>query len=567
MANERLAKGPEDGPDYTETNGASWMPGFTCGGREGKVEGEEAEPFGSDAEEMSSRAGFARMLSFWKLMGPLIVRYKLVRKLPKGDVRDEELERPQGQSAPWQCPSSARAPLQGARGGSGQLGTPGVKPTHSVPSHCPGCSSEPPPRPPIVPRLAIQERLHDKYAPLVLQNILGLRGLYVKLGQAISIAPMAPDQYREQLAVLQNGVPPKSPAEVRRIIVEGLGKPIAKLFKWIDDDPIGSASIGQVHRAELLDGRQVVVKIQYPEVKANFASDLSQMRHAARMWSPSVMGEVQEMATHFTAELSFEREAYMMDTVAANLEAAGFARIAVPRSIPGLVSDMVLVMSYLPGSTLLDAAKAVAAAHAELLGVSPETLGRALRAHSDASGAARGSGGAPEEKAAAGGAAAGEAGGALADDAEGEGDGEGDDTDDTQPVSQRVGSVMMVMEASKAAGKAASKAAVAVATEAGKEAGKVVAAADAAAEAAAETLRLKAVEAKRLAEKGGRAVKGAVQGGVAAATGGLGLGALGDGNGHGGCRPALPTATEAREEAAAAARRQPKAYPYPYPYP
>ena len=115
MANERLAKGPEDGPDYTETNGASWMPGFTCGGREGKVEGEEAEPFGSDAEEMSSRAGFARMLSFWKLMGPLIVRYKLVRKLPKGDVRDEELERLQGQSAAWavpqlgSCASSGRA--------------------------------------------------------------------------------------------------------------------------------------------------------------------------------------------------------------------------------------------------------------------------------------------------------------------------------------------------------------------------------------------------------------------------------------------------------------------------
>ena len=93
--------------------------------------------------------------------------------------------------------------------------------------------------------LRIQARLHDKYAPLVLQNILGLRGLYVKLGQAISIAPMAPDQYRDQLAVLQNGVPPKSPAEVRRIIVEGLGRPIAQLFKWIDDAPIGSASIGQ----------------------------------------------------------------------------------------------------------------------------------------------------------------------------------------------------------------------------------------------------------------------------------------------------------------------------------
>ena len=191
---------------------------------------------------------------------------------------------------PGQCPSSAPAPPQGARGRSGQRGTP-QEDTGPL-------SAQPLPR--VLGRVAskaadaaffylIQERLHDKYAPLVLQNILGLRGLYVKLGQAISIAPMAPDQYREQLAVLQNGVPPKSPAEVRRIIIDGLGKPIAKLFKWIADEPIGSASIGQVHRAELLDGRQVVVKIQYPEVKANFASDLSQMRHAARMWSPSVL--------------------------------------------------------------------------------------------------------------------------------------------------------------------------------------------------------------------------------------------------------------------------------------
>ena len=153
MANERLANGPEGGPDSTETNGAAWMPGFTCGGRSpkveegeevvepfgpeaeqesptsragftrmlmpgftcggraGKVEGEVVEPFGSEAEEVSSRAGFTRMLSFWKLMGPMILRYKLVRKLPKGDVRDEELERLQGQSARWaECPSSAPAP-------------------------------------------------------------------------------------------------------------------------------------------------------------------------------------------------------------------------------------------------------------------------------------------------------------------------------------------------------------------------------------------------------------------------------------------------------------------------
>lgn len=150
MANERLANGPEGGPDYTETNGATWMPGltcggrapkvegeevvepfgseaeqevssragftrmlmpgFTCGGRAGKVEGEVVEPFGSEAEEVSNRAGFTRMLSFWKLVGPMILRYKLVRKLPKGDVRDEELERLQG-----------RVPQLGSHASSGRV--------------------------------------------------------------------------------------------------------------------------------------------------------------------------------------------------------------------------------------------------------------------------------------------------------------------------------------------------------------------------------------------------------------------------------------------------------------
>ena len=188
MANERLAKGPEGGPDYTETNGAAWMPGFTCGGRAPKVEGEEVvepfgsdaeqemssragftrmlmpgftcggragkmdgeevvEPFGSEAEEVSSRAGFTRMLSFWKLVGPMILRYKLVRKLPKGDVRDEELERLQGQSARWaECPS-----LVPACGGSGQAARhsdSGRQLALWAPSNCLGCSSEPPPPPP-----------------------------------------------------------------------------------------------------------------------------------------------------------------------------------------------------------------------------------------------------------------------------------------------------------------------------------------------------------------------------------------------------------------------------------
>ena len=157
-------------------------------------------------------------------------------------------------------------------------------------------------------RDAALDRLNLKYAPLVLATILELRGLYVKLGQAVSIAPMAPEPYREELKVLQNGMPPKPAAEIRRLIERGLGRPWHQMFRSIDFKPVGAASIGQVHRAELLDGRQVVIKIQYAEVKASFVSDLASLRRAAGMWSSSLQGEVKELCTHFMAELSFERE-------------------------------------------------------------------------------------------------------------------------------------------------------------------------------------------------------------------------------------------------------------------
>ena len=95
---------------------------------------------------------------------------------------------------------------------------------------------------------SIYEQLHRRYAPQVLELILKLRGFYIKLGQVVSVIEIIPAPYRDELSVLQSGVPPKPADEVHRMIAAELGKPVDELFASFEDAPLGSASIGQVHR-------------------------------------------------------------------------------------------------------------------------------------------------------------------------------------------------------------------------------------------------------------------------------------------------------------------------------
>ena len=84
-------------------------------------------------------------------------------------------------------------------------------------------------------------------------------------------------------------MPPKPLDEITAMIEAGLGKKVHEVFAWLDETPIGAASIGQVHRATLLDGgKAVVVKVQYPEVRKLFDSDFTQIAAACCFWTPQV---------------------------------------------------------------------------------------------------------------------------------------------------------------------------------------------------------------------------------------------------------------------------------------
>ena len=109
------------------------------------------------------------------------------------------------------------------------------------------------------------EALHARYAKPTVDCMRRMLGSYVKLGQFLALRPdIVPDSWTRHLRTLENAVPPQATALVHATICESYGvATVEDVFAEFDDAPLGSASIGQVHRARLRDGREVAVKVQY----------------------------------------------------------------------------------------------------------------------------------------------------------------------------------------------------------------------------------------------------------------------------------------------------------------
>ena len=217
---------------------------------------------------------------------------------------------------------------------------------------------------------------HEQFAESLYQLAIDLKGLYVKTGQFIGTrSDIVPPQYSRSLSRLQDQVPPRPVALIRETIESDLGKPVAELFASFDDTALAAASLAQVHRATLHDGRLVVVKVQYPEVAALVRLDIRNLRTmvglvARREPNFDYRAIVNEIAAQVPLEVDFVREAEMTRRIRANL--AEIAGIVVPRVIEGYVSEKVLVTEFLDGARLLDANR-----HNEL-GADPVTLAQTI---------------------------------------------------------------------------------------------------------------------------------------------------------------------------------------------
>jgi ubiquinone biosynthesis protein len=179
---------------------------------------------------------------------------------------------------------------------------------------------------------------------------------FVKIGQLLSSrADLLPERYLKALSRLQDKVKPFSYAEVEEIVETELGVRISKAFASFESEHLAAASLGQVHRATLRDGRPVVVKVQRPNIRQQIAEDFQILEEAASFLDQHTkIGRryrfsklVEEFKVTLLHELDYEREAANLNVVAQNLKQ--FQRIRVPLPVSDFTTHRVLTMEFVEG--------------------------------------------------------------------------------------------------------------------------------------------------------------------------------------------------------------------------
>jgi predicted unusual protein kinase regulating ubiquinone biosynthesis (AarF/ABC1/UbiB family) len=211
---------------------------------------------------------------------------------------------------------------------------------------------------------------HDdmkKAGERILATLGELKGAALKLGQALAMDPDAlPDEARKVVAKLLSQAPQRMEfAQVDEVIRAELGAPPDQLFAEFAKEPMAAASLGQVHTAKLFDGREVVVKVQYPGVDKALDADLKNASVLVRgfaMTGESLDGRpyYEELRESLLRELDYRQEAQQAD--AYRKAASRYPELLVPEVIAGRSSAKVLCLTRLRGQLLLDFMESTASA-------------------------------------------------------------------------------------------------------------------------------------------------------------------------------------------------------------
>ncbi len=199
------------------------------------------------------------------------------------------------------------------------------------------------------------------------KSFVELGPTFIKLGQLVASSPgIFPAALCDEFRQLLDDVPPEKPSTVRKVVEEGLGAPMSRLFSSFDEIPRAAASIAQVHRARLHDGRIVAVKVRRPGLRGTIERDLRLLKLFAlpleragslgRTVSPVAIAE--DFAIRLHQEMDLRIEARRMVEFGHNLHAGGAnPRIHVPEPIDGMIAEAVLVMSFVDGDPIDVAAR------------------------------------------------------------------------------------------------------------------------------------------------------------------------------------------------------------------
>lgn len=210
----------------------------------------------------------------------------------------------------------------------------------------------------------IWQELDEWGSQRIADTISEMRGFYVKSGQVISTrVDLFPEAYTSKLQKLQDGLEPMPYELVEQVVRQELldGAPLSELFAGFEKEPLGSASIAQVHKATLLDGRTVAVKLQRPNVEPKLLGDVANLKRISKLLAKSLPVDYYtvfcELGDALVNELDFLAEAQAMRKIdlAVRHDNDGLSTappVAVPLPVGELVSKRVLVMDFVEGSPL-----------------------------------------------------------------------------------------------------------------------------------------------------------------------------------------------------------------------
>ena len=199
------------------------------------------------------------------------------------------------------------------------------------------------------------EQLHHKYAPKLLEVYMKLGGFYYKSGQKVAsnMGGFVPKIYQDICQPFLNDIPARDPAEVRAVVEAELKRPRDEVFATWEEEPIGCASIGQVHRATLKNGQNVVVKVQNLEAERTFKGDVFALKTLMDVAMPQLSVAFDEIQKQFATEFDYRGECKNAMEIRENLRKAGYNDIIVPEVYPDLCSEKLMVMEEISPSTPL----------------------------------------------------------------------------------------------------------------------------------------------------------------------------------------------------------------------
>ncbi|SMO93849.1 ABC1 kinase family protein [Gracilimonas mengyeensis] len=207
---------------------------------------------------------------------------------------------------------------------------------------------------------AQQVRDYDQSPEELADDLEEMGPTYIKLGQLLSTRPdLLPDPYLDALSDLQDDAEPIDFDTVQEIVEEELGTEISKAFAHFDEEPLASASIGQVHKATIRSGKEVVVKVQRPGIREQFFTDLEVLQEivdwavehtetARKFALDELVSELQQILTN---ELNYSKEAQNLIRIHENLK--DFKHLTVPLPVDDYSTSKILTMEFMDGKKVV----------------------------------------------------------------------------------------------------------------------------------------------------------------------------------------------------------------------